>query len=77
VISKIALVIVFMRLVDIFWMIAPAFHEGVFQIHWLDILAPLGIGGIWLWGFTRQLGKYPLVSPHLQKPNGEGHHGAA
>ena len=60
--ATIAGLVVFMRLVDIFWYTAPAFHPGAFGIHWLDIAAPIGIGGIWLAFFFRQLRRRPLLS---------------
>jgi hypothetical protein len=44
--------IVVMRLVDIFWYTAPAFNPGHFTIHWMDIAAPIGLGGIWLAAFS-------------------------
>lgn len=53
--------IVFMRLVDVLWYTVPAFYPGDFQIHWLDIAAPLGIGGIWIAAFISQLRSVPLL----------------
>jgi hypothetical protein len=49
------------RLVDIFWMVSPV--EGSHGIHftWLDIAAPIGMGGIWLAAFIWQLKGRPLV----------------
>jgi hypothetical protein len=58
--------IVFMRLLDIFWYTVPAFHPGNFHVHWMDILAPVGIGGIWIAAFIWQLRPVPLVP--LQDP---------
>ena len=50
-----------MRLLDLFWMIAPEFsHEG-FHVSWMDIVAPVGVGGIWLAMFMWQLNKRPLM----------------
>jgi hypothetical protein len=50
-----------MRLVDLFWMIEPEFNRAHFHLSWLDVLAPLGIGGIWLAMFSWQLQQRPLV----------------
>jgi hypothetical protein len=47
--------ILVMRLVDIFWYTVPAFRPGEFRIHWMDVAAPFGIGGIWLAVFFWQL----------------------
>jgi hypothetical protein len=54
-------VFVFIRLLDLFWMVIPAFHPKQFAIHWMDLLATAGIGGIWLGVFVWQLRKGPLV----------------
>jgi hypothetical protein len=61
VLIKVAVLIVIMRLVDLFWIVAPNFHPESFSIHWLDIAAPLGIGGIWIAVFLRQLQALPLL----------------
>ena len=58
-----ALLILFMRSVDLFWHIMPAFYDTV-HIHWLDFLMPIGMGGIWLSLFIRQLKRKPLVALH-------------
>jgi hypothetical protein len=34
-----------MHWLDGFWMIAPSFSPARFQLQWMDILAPIGIGG--------------------------------
>lgn len=47
--------VIVMRLVDLFWLIAPELHQDGLRVHWLDLLAPIGIGGIWLAAFTWQL----------------------
>ncbi|MGH9881139.1 MAG: hypothetical protein ACRD6N_06855 [Pyrinomonadaceae bacterium] len=67
--SKLVIVaglILIMRLVDFFWMIAPNFTGEHLYIGWLDILmnfaAPVAIGGLWLASYCWQLGKMPLVA---------------
>jgi hypothetical protein len=47
--------------VDISWLVLPAFSKGVFRIHWMDLSVPLGLGGIWLWLFARNLVTRPLL----------------
>jgi hypothetical protein len=49
-----------MRLVDTYWMIAPSFHEGELHVAASDVLAPLGVGGLWLAFFLWQLKQRPL-----------------
>jgi hypothetical protein len=56
-----AAAIVFMRLIDIFWYTLPAFSPGAFHIHWMDIMAPVGIGGLWIAAFIWQLRPVSLI----------------
>ena len=56
-----AIVILVIRLVDFFWMVAPEFSHGGFHVSWMDVVAPLGIGGVWLAMFFWQLSKRALV----------------
>ena len=62
--AKIAVWLFAMRLVDLFWLITPAFSAHHVQIHWLDIVAPVGIGGIWIGLFVRELKGHPLLPQH-------------
>ncbi|MBT3343297.1 MAG: hypothetical protein HN712_14000 [Gemmatimonadetes bacterium] len=69
VLVAVAIGLLFMRLVDLYWITAPAFksHEGgmlqtvALQPHWLDIAIPIGLGGLWVFFFFGQLKKRPLV----------------
>jgi hypothetical protein len=76
--------ILFMRLVDMFYLIGPnpridkTIEKGAFILSWMDLVAPIAIGGIWLWYFFGQLMKRPLVpvmDPFLEKAieHGRGH----
>lgn len=55
-----------LRYVEIFWLIKPAFTghggESHFAMHWMDVVAPVAIGGIWFGAFLRGLRGRPLVS---------------
>ncbi|MEK6282343.1 MAG: hypothetical protein AABN95_18450 [Acidobacteriota bacterium] len=58
----IAILILVMRLIDLFWTLAPSFPGGGhFHVSWMDIVAPIGIGGLWLAVFTWALSKRPLI----------------
>jgi hypothetical protein len=57
----IAVLVLIMRLVDVCWMIQPEFGHDGFHINWLDFVAPIAIGGIWLAAFVWQLEKRPLI----------------
>jgi hypothetical protein len=69
--------VVLMRLVDVFWLIAPVFSRSEVRLHWMDILAPIGIGGLWLGVFLGQLRKRPLLpvgDPRFQEALEHGTH---
>ena len=53
-----------LRVVDLYWLAAPNFDQGGFHLHWLDLAAPLGLGGIWLAAFLWQLKQRPLFPLH-------------
>jgi hypothetical protein len=53
--AAVAVIIVGMRFVDALWLILPAFSRGDFQLHWMDLAAPIGVGGLWIALFARQL----------------------
>jgi hypothetical protein len=60
--ARVAMFIIFMRLVDVIWLVEPEFRGGtVFPIHWMDITLPLGLFGVWLFVFTRNLRSRALL----------------
>jgi hypothetical protein len=45
-------------------MVEPTFHpDGVF-VHWLDVLVPVALGGLWGALFLRMLATRPVVARH-------------
>ncbi len=56
----IAVLILLMRMVDLLWMLVPAF-EGPHKWIGLDAIALAAFGGVWLAFFTWQLGKRSLI----------------
>jgi hypothetical protein len=58
---RIAALIIVMRFIDLFWQVAPDFNKAGFQVHWMDFLTPVAIGGLWLAMFLFQLKKWPLL----------------
>ena len=70
--------ILVMRLVDLFWLIGPLHGEGPLRVHLADVLAPIGIGGLWMAVFAWQLRSralLPLGEPYLQNALEHGRHG--
>ena len=61
---KVAGAVLFMRLVDLFWLVAPSFPNSGLRVHWMDVVAPIGLGGIWLAVFVRQLKGHSLLPLH-------------
>jgi hypothetical protein len=50
------------RFADYYWLLAPAFRAGAFAPHWLDLVAPVTLGALWIALFVRNLRGRPLVS---------------
>ena len=66
--AVVALLLLVMRWVDLWWLAAPALSPDGVSFHWLDLVAPLGLGGIWVALFTAELRRRPLLpagEPHL------------
>lgn len=55
-----AVFLMLMRFVDLFWYIEPTFHLQ-FQVSWQDVVVPGAIGGFWLAWFCRNLRGRPLL----------------
>jgi hypothetical protein len=74
----VALSVIVMRLVDLFWQIGPMHGADHFGLHWLDVVAPIALGGVWLAIFTWQLQSralLPLGEPYLAEALEHGRHG--
>ena len=56
----VAVLLLLMRYVDLFWIIEPNFSR-TFVITAADVVVPVAIGGIWLWYFFRNLASLPLL----------------
>ncbi len=57
----VALLLVLMHLIETFWFVVPAFHPAGLTVHWTDVLAIIGIGGLWFSAFLYQLKRIPLL----------------
>lgn len=62
--ARIAVGILVMRLIDMYWLIYPAFNNHQLKFHWLSIVAPIALGGIWVWLFVNHLKRQPLLPLH-------------
>jgi hypothetical protein len=63
-IVKVAIGILIVRVVDLFWLIAPEFHQTGISVSWLDILLPLSLGSLWLGCFIWQLRGRAILPVH-------------
>lgn len=79
----VALALLVVRYIDIYMLVSPEFdpsgpnlhtlageHAGRLFVHWLDLAAPLAIGGLWVWMFFTQLAQRPLLAvgdPYLRE----------
>jgi hypothetical protein len=61
---KVAIGVIVVRLIDLFWLIAPELHRDGFALSWLDLLLPVSLGCIWLACFIWQLRGRPLLPLH-------------
>jgi hypothetical protein len=66
VLGAIATWVLGVRLVDLYWIVGPDLlghgHRAVpLVLHWQDMAAPLGLGGLWLFLFARELRRRPLL----------------
>jgi len=50
-----------MHLIEIYWFVTPTFHPDGFYLHWTTVLAPIGVGGVWLAAFLHRLKERPLL----------------
>lgn len=62
--SIVAIWMLALTLVDIYWLVVPAYEQNAPEFRLLDVLAVVGIGGLWLAAFYGQLKKLPLLPLH-------------
>ncbi|HYN87334.1 MAG TPA: hypothetical protein VER55_02330 [Ardenticatenaceae bacterium] len=75
---RVAGLILVMSFIHMFWQVTPAFSENGFRIHWLDLVTPIAVGGLWVAAFIWQLRGWsllPLHDPRLEEQaEADGHH---
>jgi hypothetical protein len=72
----VALWLIFVRFLDIYWFVQPAFRQRGFEFYWTDLAALIGMGGIWFAYFLRNLKARPMLVPHDPRntlSTGHGH----
>lgn len=59
--AGIAIFILCMRVVDVYWQVMPDASKGALALSWMDFAALIGLGGIWFGFFLMQLESRPLM----------------
>jgi hypothetical protein len=65
---------IFIRLLDLFFIIIPNFRREGLAVHWLDIAVLVGIGGIWVAVFASWLKSRPILPQHDPRLAPADHH---
>jgi hypothetical protein len=73
--AAVAGLVIVMRVIDLFWLVAPEFRRQGLTIDWFDPVTVVGLCGVWLALFIRELKARPMLplrDPHLADAIGEG-----
>jgi hypothetical protein len=62
--AAVAGLLIVMRVVDVHWMVDPAWQVDGPSLSWLDVASLLGIGGMWLVIFWWRLATRPILPQH-------------
>lgn len=65
ILKGVALWLLFMHFVDLYWLILPNYGQQV-NLSWMDLTTVVGVGGVFVWYFWKQAAKRPLIP--LQDP---------
>src|SRR5207237_2127036 len=60
-IVQVAIGILFVRLLDLFWLIEPEFHTGGVAASWGDVVLPSSVGALCVVNFISQLLRRPIL----------------
>lgn len=74
--AVLAVVLFVMHILQTYWLVLPALHRGGVLVSWMDLTAPVGVGGLWLACFAWRLKAAPLLllkDPGLQFAFRYGH----
>lgn len=60
--ARVAALLLVARLLDLAWVIVPAFHPDGIALSWMDLALPVALGGLWLWLFLGNLDRQRMPS---------------
>ena len=63
-IGIVTVILLVMRYVAIYWLIAPSFYGEHFVYNWMDLASLVGIGGLFMWAFIGQLKGQTIIPIH-------------
>jgi hypothetical protein len=63
-IAVVTVIIIVMRYIAIYWLVAPSWYGEHFAYSWMDLSSLIGIGGVWLWAFIGQLKGQTIIPIH-------------
>ncbi|HEX5084658.1 MAG TPA: hypothetical protein VFY40_21660 [Blastocatellia bacterium] len=73
--AALAALVIVMRVIDLFWLVAPEFRRQGLRIDWFDPVTVIGVCGVWVALFIRELKARPMLplrDPHLIDALSEG-----
>ncbi len=59
--AAVAGLLLLLRWLDVYWLVAPSIPGDGPHVHWLDPVTFLAVGGVWLAFFAAELIRRPLV----------------
>jgi len=63
-IAIVAVIVIVMRYVVLYWLVTPSWSGSRFTFSWMNLTSLLGIGGIWIWAFIGQLRGQTIIPIH-------------
>jgi hypothetical protein len=61
---RVAYLILVLRVVDLYWLVAPEFHRDGVAVSWLDLVLPFSLSAFWLGCFVWQLRGRAILPVH-------------
>lgn len=74
-IAAIAVTLVVANFADAFWLAVPGFRDTGFSLRWSDLLAPIGLGGLWWCAYAGGLHRQAAATPATTDGTLEHSHG--
>lgn len=58
---KVCIWLLVARIIDVYWIVEPTYRNHGFWAYWTDFAAFIGVGGIWVFVYLRELRQRPLL----------------